>query len=211
VKVLSRLSVIIGLLALAVWAISWVKLGIAEYHAEYDAAPGAPAPGGSALVQFFWIGIIFLLMAAVLRSRSRRADRAAKDKRKQDEAAEKDEENVRDGVFYVWGDLRISSTQLIEGYESNAPRHSLAGLKATVESTGNVVSDTHEVRDVRGRAIWGSVETTARDERQVHVRIEGPRTGLVYTVKLKDNPNADAEAREFAAQLNLARRELKKR
>jgi hypothetical protein len=50
--------------------------------------------------------------------------------------------------------------------------------------------------------------TTTSDERRVHVRIEGPQTGFVYTVKLKDNPEADAEARKFAAQLNVASRHL---
>jgi hypothetical protein len=213
---LATLSGIIGLLALAIFVFNLFQLGAARYAAHVP--PGAAAPGEdtSAGNQFFWVGVIFLVIAGVLTVRSRSADRAAKEKRKREEAAARNAQDVRDGVITVWENLRINKTQLIEGYTSNAPRHSLAGLTATVETSGTVISNTYTVHDgmrMNNGQIVGprfSNRTTTSDERQVHVRIEGPQTGFVYTVKLKDNPEADAEAREFAAQLNLASRQLQR-
>jgi hypothetical protein len=203
-------------LALAIFVFNLFQLGAGRYAANVP--PGAAAPGEdtSAGNQFFWVGVIFLLIAVVLTVRSRGADRAAEEKRKREEAAARNAQDVRDGVITVWENLRISKTQLIEGYTSNAPRHSLAGLTATVETSGTVIVNTYTVHDgvrMNNGQIVGprfSSRTSTSDERQVHVRIEGPQTGFVYTVKLKDNPKADTEAREFAAQLNLASRQLQR-
>ncbi|MGO9507462.1 MAG: hypothetical protein ACLPXZ_08975, partial [Mycobacterium sp.] len=48
--------------------------------------------------------------------------------------------NAADSVIFAWQDLRMSSTELIEGYSSNAPRRSLAGFTARVETSGSVGS-----------------------------------------------------------------------
>jgi hypothetical protein len=158
-----------------------------------------------------WVGVVIFVMIPVVLAyfwHANRAARAAKEKRKREEAAAKYQQDMADGVIAVWEILRISETQLIEGYTSNAPRHSLAGLTATVETTGTVITEDGGYRMNNG-VIVGR-RTTTRDERQVHVRIEGPQGGFVYTVKLKDNPEADAKAREFAAQLNRASRQLQR-
>jgi transcription initiation factor TFIID subunit TAF12 len=44
--------------------------------------------------------------------------------------------NNADGVIANWRNLRITHTELIEGYLQNARRHSLKGLKARVEDSG---------------------------------------------------------------------------
>jgi hypothetical protein len=111
-------------------------------------------------------------------------------------AAGQGKRNVADGVIAAWEHLRITKTELIEGYKAKATRHSLAGLTARVETSGTVV--TH----VSGGG--GMVSSGTTDERSLHLTIEGPYTAIVHTVKLKGKPYADVEARKFAAALNMA-------
>jgi hypothetical protein len=113
-------------------------------------------------------------------------------------------QNVDEGVIAAFENLRLTPTELIEGYKASARRHPLAGLSARVETTGTVTTDVSGYIGPYG----GNVASTKSDDRVVHVTIEGPRTAIVYTVKLKVNSNADTEARKFAAQLNMASRQL---
>jgi hypothetical protein len=109
-------------------------------------------------------------------------------------------QNAAEGVIAAWEHLRITKTELIEGYKANARRHSLAGLTARVETSGAVV--TH----VSGGG--GMVSSGTTDERSLHLTIEGPYTAIVHTVKLRVKAHADVEARKFAAALNMASRQL---
>jgi hypothetical protein len=60
--------------------------------------------------------------------------------------------NVRQGVIAAWEGLRVTQTELIEGYKANARRHPLNGLTARVGDTGTRVH--------RGGG---------RDDRRIHV------------------------------------------
>ncbi|BBZ12547.1 DUF2510 domain-containing protein [Mycobacterium branderi] len=110
--------------------------------------------------------------------------------------------NARDGVIADWAGIRMTRTELIEGYKENAPRHPLAGLTARVENSGSVTST------VRGSVYGGSgnVATDSQDNRQVHLIVEGPNTAITKTVSAKYGGNADASARQFATALNMASR-----
>jgi hypothetical protein len=97
----------------------------------------------------------------------------------------------RDGVIAEWEGLRLTRTELIEGYRRNAQRHPLSGLSARVEECGT-----------EGRNI------SSVGQRCIHVTIEGPHTAIVRTMSVKRHPSADARARTFAEKLNLASRQL---
>src|SRR5271155_4485537 len=81
--------------------------------------------------------------------------------------------NGKDGVFATWEGLRVSKTELIEGYKADARRHPLQGLAARVEDSP--------------------------DDRRVHVIIEGPDTNIVKSTKASSPRNGDAAARQFVA------------
>jgi hypothetical protein len=93
--------------------------------------------------------------------------------------------NAAAGVIAHWEGLRVTRTELIQGYSQNAPRHPLKGVKARVEDTG---------ARVRG----------GKDDRRIHVIIEGPGIAIVKTKKVAATYNGDALARQFAATLNVA-------
>jgi hypothetical protein len=102
-------------------------------------------------------------------------------------------QNQAEGVIAAWEGLRITNTELIEGYGQNARRHPLNGLTARVEDSG-----TH----------------SHNDKRRVHLTVEGPNTAIVRTKQIggrSDGPtsyHADENARKFAAALNLASRQV---
>jgi hypothetical protein len=96
--------------------------------------------------------------------------------------------NARDGVIAHWEGLRINETELIEGYGENAARHPLKGLTARVEDTTTRVG--------------------SRDERRIHVIVEGPGTAVVKGRKVTAIYNGEPSARKFAAALNMASRQL---
>ncbi|GBE64535.1 hypothetical protein MFM001_09970 [Mycobacterium sp. MFM001] len=112
--------------------------------------------------------------------------------------------NARDGVIADWAGIRMTQTELIEGYKDNAPRHPLAGLTARVENSGGVTSD------VGGYMAggMGRITTETKDNRQVHLIVEGPNTAIIKTVSAKYGGNADSSARQFATALNMASRQL---
>jgi hypothetical protein len=92
--------------------------------------------------------------------------------------------NARDGVISHWEGLRITDSELIEGYGENAPRHPLQGLAARVEDTTTRIG--------------------SRNERRIHVIVEGPNTAVVKGTKVTIISNGEASARRFAAALNTA-------
>lgn len=96
--------------------------------------------------------------------------------------------NARDGVVAHWEGLRITKTELIEGYDPNAARYPLKGLTARVEDTTTAIG--------------------GRDERRVHVIVEGPNTAVVKGRKVTVVYNGEPSARKFAAALNTASRQL---
>ncbi len=109
--------------------------------------------------------------------------------------------NAADSVIFAWQDLRMSSTELIEGYSSNAPRRSLAGLTARVEASGTVGG-------MKSHGAFGVRLTTGYD-RLVQLTIEGPRTAIERTATVRsEKAMTEMEARQFASALNLAGRQL---
>ena len=101
--------------------------------------------------------------------------------------------NRAEGVIAEWARLRITPTELILGYGKNALRFPLAGLSAKVEGSG---------AQARSGRLGGN------DNRRIHVIIEGPGTAIVRTKKARATYNGDAQARQFAATLNMASRQL---
>jgi hypothetical protein len=99
--------------------------------------------------------------------------------------------NVRQGVIAAWEGLRVTQTELIEGYKANARHHPLKGLTARVVDNGMRVH-------LGGR----------RDDRGIHVIVEGPKTAIVTTKRVAATFNGDAGARKFAAALNMASHQL---
>jgi len=86
------------------------------------------------------------------------------------------EQNRAQGVIFSFHELRLTRTELIKGYEDNAPRIPLQGLTATV---------------VTGQT--------------VQIRIEGPDTNFVYRNAFDAEFNV-RRALQFAALLNYEAR-----
>jgi hypothetical protein len=87
--------------------------------------------------------------------------------------------NRRQLVVADWEGLRITRTELIEGYKGRATRHSLRGLTAWVEPDG----------------------------KRVGVVVEGPGTSIVKISSIYNLPFMPAKVpstQRFAAALNLA-------
>jgi hypothetical protein len=83
------------------------------------------------------------------------------------------EQNRAEGVIYHFYKLRITRTELIKGYDTDAPRIPLRGLTATKTD----------------------------DRRRVRITVHGPHTNFIYSMATNSaftNPNA----RQFAALLN---------
>jgi hypothetical protein len=155
------------------------------------------------IFQLLIVTLICFAIAApfVVKSNRQRKQFRANDAYRRDYAAWATQQDVADGVVASWEGLRIAKTELIEGYESNAIRHSLVGLTAKVETTGDKTVRNTITKENRLRAV-------VDDDRRVHVTIEGPRTAIVRSVFTKTSYDADARARQFAAQLNMAGRQL---
>ena len=96
------------------------------------------------------------------------------------------ERSLRDrraGVVEEWSELRLTKTELIEGYKKNALRHPLNGLSAKVE----VIKPSADQPVPQG----SDEPITRRDETRFHVRltVEGPHTAIVRN----DTMYADTE------------------
>ena len=90
--------------------------------------------------------------------------------------------NRKRGVFAHWEGLRLTRTELIEGYKRKARRHPVTGLAAHVEQCNELVS----------------------------VVVEGPDTSIVKNFEstrlatVLSGGKAVPRAHEFVAALNLA-------
>ncbi|BBZ48098.1 hypothetical protein [Mycobacterium parmense] len=96
--------------------------------------------------------------------------------------------NARDGVTAHWEGLRITDTELIEGYDANASRYPLNGLTARVEDS--------------------TIPIGGRHERRIHVIVEGPNTAVVKGRKVTAFNNGEPSARKFVTALNNASHQL---
>jgi hypothetical protein len=96
----------------------------------------------------------------------------------------------RAGVIEAWSELRLTKTELIEGYKKNSLRHPLNGLSAKVEvfqpGPGQTDADGDKPRAV------------------VRLTIEGPHTAIVRSEPMY--ADTEGEARDFAAHVDLAGR-----
>lgn len=98
--------------------------------------------------------------------------------------------NTRDDVTAEWEGLRITATELIEGYRRKAKRHPLSGLSARVEESRT------KGRHISSVGHWS-----------IRMTIDGPHTAITRTTSLRC-PNAEGRARAFAAKVNLASQQL---
>lgn len=105
-------------------------------------------------------------------------------------------------VVAVFGDLRLTPTELIEGYSPDAPRHRVAELVARVEDSGTVNRRLTATRMV-ALGVFALAAPKKQDDRSVYLTIEGPTTAIVRTIEFAKNPTAGDVARRFAAAVNL--------
>lgn len=118
---------------------------------------------------------------------------------------EQQAENAHDGVVAALpvpgGSLRLTTTELIEGYGDTARRHPLAGLTASVEDSGTVNRRLTATRLVA----LGPLALAAPkklDDRELYVSIQGPGVAIVKAIPLKNAPRVGQQARAFVMQLN---------
>ncbi|MGN6200035.1 hypothetical protein [Humibacter sp.] len=104
------------------------------------------------------------------------------------------------------GALRLTESEIIEGYGEDATRHPVAGLTATVEDSGSVNRRLTATRML----LLGPFSLAAPkklDDRELFLTIEGPATGILRSVTLKDKSAATGAAvRRFAMAINTASR-----
>jgi hypothetical protein len=106
--------------------------------------------------------------------------------------------NRADGVIAHWDKARLTSTEFIDGFGSNAARHPLAGLTADVDVSG-VVTRTAAFGPS------GHLHKRKYDDRRIYVAINGPQTAVVYNRKF--TRTGERLARELAGKVNLAGRQ----
>lgn len=109
------------------------------------------------------------------------------------------------GVLASFADLHLTGTHLIEGNPASGQRHELPGLVARVEDSGTLNRRITATR----LATLGPFALAAKkkqDDREVYLTVEGATMAIVRSVLFKKTPTAGADARKFAAQLNLMAR-----
>lgn len=140
----------------------------------------------------FWITAIItfaVIVAVVLRIRSVRTSR-----------------NSADGVTHSLdlpypGSLRLTATELIEGYADNSVRHPLVGLRASVDDSGTVNRRMTMTR-ILALGPLAIAAPKKLDDRCLYLTIDGPDTIIVREISLKNNATLATQAREFAARIN---------
>lgn len=104
------------------------------------------------------------------------------------------------------GALRLTASELIEGYGEEAPRHPVSGLTASVEDSGTVNRRLTATRMLLLGPLSLAVPKKL-DDRELFLTIEGPTTGLLRSVTLKDkSASTGAAVRRFAMAINTAAR-----
>jgi hypothetical protein len=162
---------------------------------------------GLAWLSFFWLGIgelagvhilknylvvpgflIFIAVLITLRKWS------------QSEALKR--QDTAEGVIAAWGNARITQTELIDGYKSNAARYPLAGLVAVLSSSGGVTKKVLMASD--GQILGDSQRSTLK----MHITIQGLHTRLVYSSKTAPGLRTVLGSKKFVEQLNTMSRQL---
>lgn len=111
------------------------------------------------------------------------------------------------GVVTSFDGLNLTATELIDGIGSTAARYPLAGLTARVEDSGTLNRRITATRLV-AFGVFALAAKKKQDDREVYLTIEGDNVAIVRTVQFKKVPAAGAQARTFAAQLNMLSKQL---
>jgi hypothetical protein len=101
------------------------------------------------------------------------------------------------------GSLRLTATELIEGYGENARRHPIAGLVARVEDSGTLNRRVTATRLV-AFGVFALAAPKKQDDRELYLTIEGPTTAILRTIQVKNAASITTRARSFAMQVNMA-------
>jgi uncharacterized membrane protein len=119
-------------------------------------------------------------------------------------AASRRRQNTADGVIASWQNVRMTQTELIDGYKPNAARYPLAGIAANAFTTGKVEKRVLMAAD--GQVLGNSTN----DTRRTHLVIKGPHVNLSYTgdKSSKFGFRESANIGRFVEQLNEAGRRL---
>lgn len=135
----------------------------------------------------FCIGIAALVVFVVWRAKSRT------------------KENSADGVIATLalpdGALRLTRTELIEGWGDTALRHPIANLNASVEDSGTV-NRRLTVTRIAALGPLALALPKKLDDRELYLMVEGPDTVILRQVAVRKSPAIGKQAREFAMRLN---------
>lgn len=97
--------------------------------------------------------------------------------------------------------LKLTQTELIEGYGSRSVRHPLHALTARVESGAAVTIRFEDLG--RGLSeLTSQPAPEALDDHATYLTIDGPDTFIVQQIAVKWNPGLAARSRAFADRVN---------
>jgi hypothetical protein len=117
-----------------------------------------------------------------------------------------------EGVKAVFGTLRLTATELIEGYGEHAKRHSLAGLSAHVDTSSGLSRRIFNT-DLASVPAFAAYARLTPDRRRLFLTITGPSTAILRQINLhkesNKHANAGVRARDFAYKVNLLSPQLK--
>ena len=107
------------------------------------------------------------------------------------------------GTLVRFDDLGLTRTQLLEGYGPSPTAHGLEGLRASVDSVGQLSRRVTLTRV----ALVGVIALALRkreDDRSVFLTIEGPSAAIVREIPVGSDRRVQRTARQFAAAINSA-------
>jgi hypothetical protein len=113
------------------------------------------------------------------------------------------------GIIASFADLKLTKTHVIVGGRDSTKRYPLGGARAEVESAGDLSKRITATR-LLATGVVALAWRKRKDDRSVFLTVEGPGVSLIREVQVKDNENAQVQARSFAVRLNSAAAQLAK-
>lgn len=107
----------------------------------------------------------------------------------------------RRGTLGRFDDIGVTPTHLTEGYGERAALYPLPGVRASVESVGQLSRRITATRLV-AVGVFALALQKKQDDRSVFLTIEGPGVAIVREIRVSGSPGVQRSAREFAAVVN---------
>lgn len=105
------------------------------------------------------------------------------------------------GMLARFDDIGVTPTHLAEGYGRRAALYPLPGIRASVESVGQLSRRITATR-LAAVGIFALALQKKQDDRSVFLTIEGPGVAIVREIRVSGSPGVQRSAREFAAFVN---------